>query len=152
MAIGNVIYTPRKALVPADVVDNLLSTAANLPLSANQGKILNDAVTQLNTDIGNKIYIGKTVSPGKFPEKPTDWLISSFNINQVEYVGDGTIDSTYPQNTNGMSYHWNVLTFGHPIRCTQIAFQAYIGEVTDAENAMFIRSEHDRVTTDWKQV
>ena len=50
MAIGNVIYTPRKALVPADVVDNLLSTAANLPLSANQGKVLGDAVTQLNTD------------------------------------------------------------------------------------------------------
>lgn len=40
MAIGNVIYTPRPALAPADVVDNLESTAVGLPLSANQGRLL----------------------------------------------------------------------------------------------------------------
>lgn len=131
------------------------STGLALPATEKNATIegtLANQISKLNTDIGNKIYTGKMVNPGKFPEKPSDWLISSFNIHQIEYEGDGTIDSTYPQNTKGRSYHWNVLTFGMPSRCTQIAFQAYIGASTGAENAMFIRSEHDYITTDWKQV
>lgn len=37
MALGNIVYTPKIPLTRADVVDNLESTAANLPLSARMG-------------------------------------------------------------------------------------------------------------------
>lgn len=39
----------QNALVHADVVDNLTSTAADLPLSANQGKALKDLIDAINT-------------------------------------------------------------------------------------------------------
>ena len=45
----------------ADVIDNLTSTATNKPLSANQGKILNELITDL-TDVINNIEIGGTSS------------------------------------------------------------------------------------------
>lgn len=41
MAIGNVIFS-RKPLTREDVVDNLNSTVANLPLSARQGMVLDE--------------------------------------------------------------------------------------------------------------
>lgn len=37
------------ALLHADVVDNLTSTATNLPLSANQGRVLNGLISTINT-------------------------------------------------------------------------------------------------------
>lgn len=37
------------ALQPADIIDNVISTDANKALSANQGKILNDAIVAINT-------------------------------------------------------------------------------------------------------
>lgn len=40
MALGNVVYTPKIPLTRADVVDNLESTAADLPLSARMGNRL----------------------------------------------------------------------------------------------------------------
>ena len=38
----------------ADIVDNLTSTATNKPLSAKQGKVLNDLITALTTTVNNK--------------------------------------------------------------------------------------------------
>ena len=35
----------------ANVVDNCASTSTTMPLSANQGKVLQDQITELNTDI-----------------------------------------------------------------------------------------------------
>lgn len=40
-------------LQPSDVVNNLSSTETDLPLSANQGRILNTDITAINTDISN---------------------------------------------------------------------------------------------------
>lgn len=40
MTIDNVMYTPKKPLTQTDVVDNLLSKAANLPLSVRMGSYL----------------------------------------------------------------------------------------------------------------
>ena len=38
----------------ANVVDNCASTSTTMPLSANQGKVLQDQITELNTDsVGN---------------------------------------------------------------------------------------------------
>ena len=51
---GSIITTQERgivgnALVHNDVVDNLTSTSADVPLSANQGKLLNDAITAINS-------------------------------------------------------------------------------------------------------
>ena len=87
MAIGNVIYTPRKALV-----DNLLSTAANLPLSANQGKVLGDAVNQLNTDMVERARKMELLSSTNdaleksfsYDELPTDFVMLIFRQYNVQ--------------------------------------------------------------------
>lgn len=39
------------AVAKADIVDNLLSTATNLPLSANQGRVLKASIDELNTNL-----------------------------------------------------------------------------------------------------
>lgn len=41
-----------------DVVDNLESTATDLPLSANQGKVLNDAISTINSNLNMKMLDG----------------------------------------------------------------------------------------------
>lgn len=58
MAIGNVLYTPRKALTSDDIVDTLTSTASDLPLSAAQGNILDKKHSQAQLPIHN----GNTVA------------------------------------------------------------------------------------------
>lgn len=48
--------------VKSNCVNNLVSDATNLPLSAAQGKVLQDQITTLNSNIGNKqdvLNIGK---------------------------------------------------------------------------------------------
>lgn len=44
-------YTVEEFVLKTEVVDNLDSTQANVPLSANQGKILNDKITSNDTSI-----------------------------------------------------------------------------------------------------
>lgn len=39
----------------SDIIDNLTSTDTNKPLSAKQGKALNDLITALTTTVGNKV-------------------------------------------------------------------------------------------------
>lgn len=53
----------------SDIIDNLTSTAINKPLSAKQGKVLNDLITALTTTVNTKIdtvngdtYIGTSKS------------------------------------------------------------------------------------------
>ena len=46
-------HTVDEFLLKTDVVNNLTSEATNVPLSANQGKVLNQAVQQNATNIGN---------------------------------------------------------------------------------------------------
>lgn len=50
MAIGNNGYTPPRPLTTADVVDNLMSSASDLPLSARQGSVLDGKIGQLSID------------------------------------------------------------------------------------------------------
>ena len=48
MAIGNVVYTPKRPLTNEDIVDNLLGTTGKLPLSDRQGKVLDEKMTKKN--------------------------------------------------------------------------------------------------------
>lgn len=59
-------------LIQADVVDNLSSTAAKKPLSANQGKILNDKISQKS-----KVFVQLAIITGN----GSDWAIVS-NANK----------------------------------------------------------------------
>lgn len=46
-------YTVDDFTLKSEIVDNTNSTATNVPLSANQGKVLNQAIQQNATNIGN---------------------------------------------------------------------------------------------------
>ena len=114
--------------------------------------------SELNTDIKNRIHVYATQYT-TFPEKPSEWLISAFNIYYVTYDGDGSSNPLLPKNTEGKKYFWIVLTIGICVgdgnyyhRIVQIAFQALNEVTSNCENAIFIRSQHDDMVTEWKQV
>ncbi len=52
----------------SDIIDNLTSSAMNKPLSAKQGKVLNDLITALTTTVGNKVdkVLGKGLSSNDY--------------------------------------------------------------------------------------
>ncbi len=52
----------------SDIVDNLTSSATNKPLSAKQGKVLNDLIMVLTTTVGNKVdkVSGKELSSNDY--------------------------------------------------------------------------------------
>lgn len=54
----------------SSIVDNLTSTAANQPLSAKQGKVLNDLITELTSALGGKVdkVSGKGLSTNDFTD------------------------------------------------------------------------------------
>lgn len=56
MAIGNIKYSALP-LRRDDVVDHLVSTAADLPLSANQGRILNEKEDKLVLQTNKTVYV-----------------------------------------------------------------------------------------------
>ncbi|MCI8527740.1 MAG: BppU family phage baseplate upper protein [Lachnospiraceae bacterium] len=70
----------------ADIINNLTSTAANKPLSANQGKILKDLIDTLTASIGNGTVTIKQAGVSK----------GTFSMNQL---GNTTIELT-DNNTN----------------------------------------------------
>lgn len=50
------VYSTSQAVAKADIVNNLVSTATDKPLSAAQGKALNEAITQSATKFAQFIY------------------------------------------------------------------------------------------------
>ncbi len=88
-----------KLLRTGDVVDNLLSTKADLPLSANQGRVLKEAQDKINSDIA--------------PKK--EWVIglnkNGKKIYQTEvYRGLGADASGFAESTD-----YRVIAIGHEI-------------------------------------
>lgn len=71
-------------LIQADVVDNLSSTAAKKPLSANQGKILNDKISQKS-----KVFVQLAIITGN----GSDWAIVS-NANKYLITAQTVRDDT----------------------------------------------------------
>lgn len=70
----------------SDIIDELTSTAANKPLSANQGKILNDLITALTTAVGDKVdkVSGKGLSTNDYTtseKNKLDGIASGANVN-----------------------------------------------------------------------
>ena len=82
-------YAQNGVVLTADIKDNLTSTDTNKPLSANQGKVLNDKITNLKTYSTSEIDTGEIWDNGK-------------------HIFRRTIKSTTPNAT----YTWLTLTSG----------------------------------------
>lgn len=70
----------------SDIIDGLTSTAMNKPLSANQGKILNDLITALTTSVGDKVdkVSGKGLSTNDYTtaeKNKLDGIASGAEVN-----------------------------------------------------------------------
>ena len=77
----------------ANVVDNCASTSTTMPLSANQGKVLQDQITELNTDKSNKLMV-------------KSWNYPSANVQNASvavdrYTAIGVV-GWYVPNTSGV--------------------------------------------------
>ena len=110
--IEDTMEVVNNALVHGDVVDNLLSTATNLPLSANQGKILSDKISigrqfrfkDFYMNSSGKLYI-------RFPHTPS-YLPGGFAAYKAS--GPGNVAAAlFVRTTN--SYSGNAPGFVVPL-------------------------------------
>ena len=90
-------YTSNDFVLKTNVVDSLNSTETNLPLSANQGNILNQSINTLSSSLTNKLNI----SGGNL----TGMLIannnSNYAIGQVRNIFISSEEPTNDQGNNG---------------------------------------------------
>jgi len=86
----------------SDIIDNLTSSVTNKPLSAKQGKVLNDLITALTTTVGNKVdkVSGKGLSSNDYTAEEKNKLngiSSGAEVNQNAFsnivVGSTTIEA-----------------------------------------------------------
>ena len=66
-----------------DVVDNLSSTSSDLPLSAKQGKVLQDQISNLNTDLKNNEIAVTRTSAAWLAASYTSYDICSYTIQSA---------------------------------------------------------------------
>lgn len=66
-----------------DVVDNLSSTSIDLPLSANQGKVLQNQISKLNTDLKNNEITVTRTSAAWLAASYTSYDICSYTIQSA---------------------------------------------------------------------
>lgn len=82
-----------------------------------------------------------------FTVKPSDML--SDNYSTSNHV---VVDSSSAVNAPSNNYPawYNVVTFGVASRCTQIAYQNYLGQYGGIDNnAIYIRNQHDNNVSTW---
>lgn len=68
-----------------------------------------------------------------------------FKVCSVIVYNNGEYDP--PSNYAGIKWY-NVLTFGTPERCTQVAFQAFTNDPNN-ENNIWVRNQHDSIDAVW---
>lgn len=130
-----------KAVLKSHIVDNTTSTRADLPLSANQGKVMMDQINNLNNATGTKTYT-------KFTAKPSDWLGKGSPFSNVDINNSF---SYAPPTRAGSVAFYTVITFGTATRCTQIAFYAFSSATVD-QGSIFFRRQHDTSVSGWVKV
>lgn len=124
------------------VVNNTTSTSTNLPLSANQGRLLHLAIGTLATATSTKIY-------KKFTAKPADWLGKGSPFASVDISNSNF--SNCPPTRAGTVAFYNVITFGTATRCSQIAVYGFSGASVD-KGSIFFRRQHDSDVSGWQKV
>lgn len=77
----------------SDIVDYLTSSAADKPLSANQGKVLNDLIAALTTIVGNKVdqVSGKDLSSNDYTTEEKNKLNGIASGAEVNVQADWSI-------------------------------------------------------------
>lgn len=106
MALGNVVYTPKKPLTSSDIVDNLISDAPDLPASARTVKLLADRtqaaegrLDQTEGWFSKKIYLDNVaylwyVIPLIEIDNAPAWRNSFFAGNLIGVRDNGLFDPT----------------------------------------------------------
>ena len=79
---------PNPSLTSADVIDNLTSTATNKPLSAKQGKIINDKLSE-GFDVNPGASSGGQLVQIKFT--PTESTLAGKNITLIPNTTTGMV-------------------------------------------------------------
>jgi len=108
-------YNPRNTVAQQDVIDNINTTAVNLPLSANQGYLLNQRINNIINGSGNgfsaSIYTVDSAIVVGLPNlgylswdgtnfQPT-FTITNSNIDTIALLGT-TINSSGPTSISGI--------------------------------------------------
>lgn len=80
----------------SDIIDNLTSTSNNKPLSANQGKILNDLITALDTTVTDKVdkVSGKGLSTNDYTTAEKNKLSGIASGAEVNVQSDWNVTDT----------------------------------------------------------
>lgn len=128
-------------------VNNLLSTDPTTVLSGAMGKQLQTNIEAVNAKVGQNLT-GTTFT--KFTAKPSDMLSGSFSVSNVVVV-DQTTAVNAP--TDRWPCWYNIVTFGISSRCTQIAYQNYLGQYGGVDNnVVYLRNQHDLNVSDWVNI
>lgn len=97
-------HTVNEFVLKTDIVNNLTTTTTNVPLSANQGKVLNDSIAQVNSTIST---LSNTVNNklDKSGGTLTGQLVAQGNTNyttgQVRNIYLSTSEPTSSDGQNG---------------------------------------------------
>lgn len=115
----------------ADIIDNLTSTATNKPLSAKQGKVLNDLITALTSTVNDKVdkVTGKGLSTNDYTTADknklagiangakanvqSDWNVTD-STNDAFIKNKPTIPSKLSQLTNDTGFKTSDTVYTHP--------------------------------------
>ena len=78
--------------IQLNTIDNVTSTSATKPLSANQGKVLNEKVAQVETDLnqkGNRMFLDNEELSKNILGVEVDFEFSSMVLNQITMNNSG---------------------------------------------------------------
>ena len=134
-------------LQKSNIVNNLLATITGNVLDATQGKVLDEKITQLYSNI-EKTGILSFPRFTAFTENVSDMLKSPLCISHVS-INTGESDPHAPITTEGPHW-WNVITVGIANRCEQLAFRGYSPSLTS--EVLYLRRQHDNSTSQWIQI
>lgn len=128
-----------KVVLKGHIVNNTTSTRTDMPLAANQGKVLSGRINLMETFLSGKTY-------RQFTAKPADWLGSG--MISVAAVDINNHFSYAPPTKAGNVAFYNVMTIGTSTRCTQIALYGFSGASVD-RGSIFFRRQHDNDVSGW---
>ncbi len=129
-------------VLKTQVVNNTTSTSTTMPLSANQGRLLQIALNNLNTITEVKTY-------SSFTAKPSDWLGKGSPFANVD-ISNSRFSNCPPTRAGTVAFY-AVITFGTATRCIQLAFYGFSGASVDG-GSIFFRRQHDNDLSGWKKV
>ena len=105
------------------------------------------------SELNSKTITGfnQTTSKSAFIDDPAAWLYGNDNYEFIFSKVQITSEFSYaPPTREGSVAWWNVLTFGQPTRCTQVAFYGFAASRTSG--IIYIRRRHDNDISQWVQV